>query len=99
MNPPIYGSSTCTPPYYRTSGPGHTKDCRRIEVAQKAIRKLLNADTTDSAINTNDETALGVKFGFMKFSYGPTLVKSIGTPYSQIWNAVNASFPGGGRLW
>ena len=65
---PKYGDSACNGPFYKASGTGHTLNCSRVAIAKRAIFDIL--DNNDSGgINSQDETSLGVRFGYMRF-YG-----------------------------
>jgi len=104
---PIYGDSACNGPFYKTSGTGHTTNCSRLAIAKRAIFDILD-DTDNGVINTQDETSLAVRFGYMRF-YGcgndtgtsyhggcNTLIKTFNTAYNQINTAVQSEGASGG---
>jgi hypothetical protein len=99
---PKFGDAACLSPFYRTSGTGHTIDCSRIAIAKRAIFNVLD-DDNNGTVNADDETSLGLRFGFMRFT-GCTssssdgtnynsgcnqLINGLGTSYSSIWTSVN----------
>jgi hypothetical protein len=104
---PRYGDSTCNGPFYEASGTGHTTNCSRLAIAKRAIFDIL--DNNDSGgINSQDQTSLGVRFGYMRY-YGcgsdtgtdynngcNTKVKDFNTAYDQINNAVQSEGASGG---
>lgn len=61
-----WGDADCVGPFYGSSGSGHTTDCRRIEIAKRAIFGILD-DDRNGVINTQDSNSLGVRIGFMTF--------------------------------
>ncbi len=70
-NYPSYSNSSCSGPFYLTSSsPDHPTNCGRLAIAKRSIFDLLD-DNDDSAINSQDETSLGIRFGYMRF-YSPT---------------------------
>ncbi len=89
--------TTCTGPFYRTSGSGHTKDCSRLGIAKRAIFDVLD-DNDNNTIDRADEQNLNIRFGYMRF-YGCSsddtggsyssgcnmLIRGIGSKYSQIY--------------
>ncbi len=90
-----------------TSG-GCTKDCSRLAIAKRSIFNILD-DNNDNTINSTDETSLGVRLGYMRFtncsaddtgnSYTGgcnSLVKTIGSSYSSINTSVSAESASGG---
>ena len=101
---PIYGDSTCsdTTGFYKTSSGTHTTDCSRVAIAKRAIKNVLD-DDNNGTVNTDDETSLGLRFGFMRFTdcnsssgdgtnYNSgcnRLINGLNTPYSTIWTSVN----------
>ena len=96
---PKYSDETCSGPFYRTSREGYSTDCSRIEIAKRAIRYILD-DDGDGTIEEDDETSLGIRFGYMRFTDGNDtggdynsghiqLRKGIGTPYNEIMTSVN----------
>jgi len=100
---PKYSDATCTGPFYRSSGTGHTTDCSRIAIAKRAIFDVLDDDGS-GVINTDDETSLGLRFGFMRFTNCSSssgdgsnyssgcnqLISGLDTHYSSIWSSVNS---------
>ena len=81
----IFGTDqTCTTlgAYNATS---RNVKCSRQEIAKRAIFALLDADG-NGIINADDETALDVRVGYMKFySAAITTPNAIGSRYSQIF--------------
>ena len=106
---PKYGDAACSGPFYRSSGAGHTTDCSRIGIAQRAIFNVLD-DDNNGTINTDDETSLGLRFGFMRFTNCSSssgdgtnyntgcnrLINALNTHYSTIWGSVNGQAASGG---
>ena len=106
---PKYGDAACLGPFYRSSGTGHTTDCSRIGIAKRAIFNVLDDDNTGT-VDTADETSLGLRFGFMRFtncssSSGDNtdynsgcnrLINGLDTHYSTIWSSVNSQTATGG---
>ena len=106
---PKYGDATCSGPFYRSSGTGHTTDCSRIGIAKRAIRNVLD-DDNNGIVDTADETSLGLRFGFMRFtscssSSGDNtnyssgcnrLINGLDTHYSTILSSVNSETATGG---
>ena len=78
----------------------HIHKCTRAEIAKRALFALLDADG-NGTINAADETALGVRLGYMKF-YGTfttdpvlmdesiTIPYPIGSSYSNIYCGENS---------
>jgi hypothetical protein len=66
---PKYSDPSCSGPFYKTSRSGDSTDCSRIAIANRSIFDLLD-DNDDSAINSQDETSLGIRLGFMRFREG-----------------------------
>jgi Tfp pilus tip-associated adhesin PilY1 len=62
----IWGDSTCDGPFYNSSGSGHTVNCSKLAMAQRAIFSVLD-DNADGTINSADQTSAGVRFGYMRF--------------------------------
>lgn len=104
---PKYSNSSCSGPFYRTSGNGYTTDCSRLAIAKRAIFDILD-DNNDNVINTADEQNMNIRFGYMRFyncssssdeqrgiySYSGgcnALIKEIGTKYSRIYCNSNTS--------
>ncbi|MCX5843427.1 MAG: VWA domain-containing protein [Deltaproteobacteria bacterium] len=96
-----YGNSSCTGTFYSTSGTGHTTDCRKIEIAKRALFAVLD-DNNDNVINSSDEGSLKVRVGFMRFRQGDDtagiwssgnsrVLCPIGSAYSRIFCANNTS--------
>jgi Tfp pilus tip-associated adhesin PilY1 len=93
----VYGDSTCSGPFYGSSGTGHNTNCSRREIAKRAIFKLLD-ENGNGTIDGSDETSLNVRIGYMRFydassddtggSYSSgsnKLIWGIGTKYSRIY--------------
>ncbi len=66
---PKYGDTSCSGPFYKTSRSGYSTDCSRIGISKRSIFDLLD-DNNDNAINSQDETSLGIRLGFMRFRDG-----------------------------
>ncbi len=66
---PKYGDVSCSGPFYMTSRTGYSTDCSRIAIAKRSVFGLLD-DNYDNSINTQDETSLGIRLGFMRFRDG-----------------------------
>ena len=62
----IYGNSSCSAPFYSSSGVGHNVNCSRLAIAKRAIFKILD-DTGNSTIDSQDEGSLGIRMGYMRF--------------------------------
>jgi type IV pilus assembly protein PilY1 len=106
---PKYGDATCSGPFYRSSGTGHTTDCSRIGIAKRAIYNVLD-DDNNGTINADDETNLGLRFGFMRFTDCSSssadgtnynsgcnrLINGLDTRYSTMWSSVNSQTANGG---
>jgi hypothetical protein len=108
---PIYGDSTCSDAtgFYKTSSGAHTTDCSRVAIAKRAIKNVLD-DDNNGTVDTDDETSLGLRFGFMRFtdcssSSGDGTnytagcnkkINDLNTPYSTIWSSVNSQTASGG---
>jgi type IV pilus assembly protein PilY1 len=106
---PKYGDAACSGPFYRSSGTGHTTDCSRIGIAKRAIYNVLD-DDNNGTVNTDDETSLGLRFGFMRFTDCSSssgegtnyssgcnrLINGLDTRYSTIWSSVNSQTANGG---
>lgn len=104
---PRYSDLACNGPFYLTSGVGHDTNCSRLSIAKRAIFDILD-DNDNGVINSQDETSLGVRFGYMRF-YGcggdtgtdynsgcNTKIKDFNTAYDQINNAVQIETNSGG---
>jgi hypothetical protein len=100
---PKYGNSTCTEPFYRTSGTGHTTDCSRVAIAKRALFDILD-DNDDNSITSTDEQVLNIRLGYMSFnecsgddtagSYSSgcnALIWEIASKYSRIYCDSNSS--------
>ncbi len=98
---PRYSNSSCTGPFYTSSQTGYTTDCRRVNIARRALFDVLD-DNDDNTINSTDESKLGVRIGYMRFTDGDDtaaaystgnnrLVRPIGSKYSLIYCASNSS--------
>jgi hypothetical protein len=59
-------SDSCTGPFYSSSS-GHPYNCSRLEIAKRALFAVLNNDSSDNVINSNDSNSLGVRIGYMRF--------------------------------
>ncbi|MEN6464338.1 MAG: PilC/PilY family type IV pilus protein [Syntrophaceae bacterium] len=63
---PKYSDSTCSGPFYYSSSGTHTTNCSRLAIAKRAIFSILD-DNQSGTINIQDESSLGVRFGYMRF--------------------------------
>lgn len=90
-----------------TSG-GCTVNCSRLAIAKRSVFSILD-DNDNGNINSQDETSLGVRLGYMRFyncseddtgnSYSDgcnRIVKEINSSYSSINTAVQAESASGG---
>ncbi len=64
---PRYSNASCTGPFYTSSQTGYTTDCRRVNIARRALFDMLD-DNDDNTVNSTDETSLGVRIGYMRFT-------------------------------
>jgi hypothetical protein len=94
----IWGNSSCTGSFYPSSGSGHETDCSRITIAKRALFGVLD-DNQDGSINSQDESSLNIRFGYMRFYDCNTagdsgadynagcnrLIREIGSKYSRIF--------------
>ena len=90
---PLYGTSTCTEPFYTTNDAPHTVRCEKVDIAKYALYALLNDSNTDgfNAINAADMTSLGIRLGLMRYSCGSA---SADTHYSTDGTScINLSWP------
>lgn len=64
-----WANDTCTGTFYASSGVGHTKRCKKIDIAKYALFTLLNDYNADglNKINAADMTSLGIRLGLMRF--------------------------------
>ncbi len=67
---PKYSDASCSGPFYRSArtigGVQYTTDCSRVEIAKRAIRSILDANN-DGLVNSQDETTLSMRMGYMRF--------------------------------
>jgi hypothetical protein len=77
----LYSNSTCSGPFYNTSGTGHSTNCSRYEIARKTIFNILD-DTHNGTLDTSDTTSLNIRFGLGKFQ---------GTDYTHLLN-INSKY-------
>lgn len=63
---PKYSNSACSGPFYRTASEGNNTDCSRLAIAKRAIFGILD-DNQSGKINSQDESSLGIRFGYMRF--------------------------------
>lgn len=91
----IWGNSSCSGTFYSWSGTGHDTNCSRIAIAKRAIFDILD-DNGSGTINSQDETSLNIRFGYMRFTGGNDtggdyssgnnrLIWGIGSKYSRIY--------------
>ena len=106
--PKYAASSSCSDPFYRTSGTGHTVDCSRLAIAKRAMFDVLD-DNDSNTVSNADESSLGIRFGYMRFyncigdepagSYSSgcnSLIRIIGAKYGDVWSSVNGESATGG---
>ncbi|MBM4333497.1 MAG: hypothetical protein FJ117_20140 [Deltaproteobacteria bacterium] len=106
---PQYSNTSCTGPFYtNTSVSGYSTDCSRLAIAKRAIFDVLD-DNDSNTITSADEQTLNIRFGYMRFyncssddtggSYSSgcnSLIRGIGSTYSQIWGNVSGESASGG---
>ena len=111
---PKYSNTTCSGPFYLTQrtigGVEYRTDCARIAIAKRAIKNVLD-DDNNGTVDTADETSLGLRFGFMRFTNCTSSgsddgthyssgcnqkVNDLNTPYSTIWSSVSSQTASGG---
>jgi type IV pilus assembly protein PilY1 len=81
----LYSNSTCSGPFYNTSGTGHSTNCSRYEIARKTIFNILD-DTHNGTLDTSDTTSLNIRFGLGKFQGSNyTHLLDINSKYSLIY--------------
>jgi Tfp pilus tip-associated adhesin PilY1 len=91
----VWGNSSCSEPFYGSSGVGHNVNCSRINIAKRAIFNIMD-DDNNNTINDQDSNSLGVQLGFMRYRDGDDtagdyssgnikLVKAFKTKYSSIY--------------
>jgi Neisseria PilC beta-propeller domain len=96
---PKWSNDTCSGPFYRSSRSGYSTDCSRITIAKRAIKYVLD-DNDDGIVSSEDETSLGIRFGYIRFTdgndtggnYGSgniSLIKALDSSYSSIMTSVN----------
>ena len=62
-----YGNTSCSgTTFYYSPQTGYTTSCRRVDIAKKVIFNVLD-ETSNDTINSYDATALGVRFGYMRY--------------------------------
>ena len=68
---PRFGDASCSGSFFylNNSHAGYTTDCSRLGIARRSVFDLLD-DTGDGTVNTQDETSLGIRLGFMRFRDG-----------------------------
>ena len=87
---PYWGDSeSCSGPFYKTHGTKALGDfntnCRRLEIAKRAIFKFLDADNSGT-IDATDETTLKMRMGYMKFAESCAgITKPVGSSYNDIY--------------
>jgi hypothetical protein len=80
-----YSNSTCSGPFYSTSGTGHSTYCSRYEIARKTIFNILD-DTHNGTLDINDTSSLNVRFGLGKLQGSNyTHLLDINSKYSLIY--------------
>jgi Tfp pilus tip-associated adhesin PilY1 len=99
---PKYSDSTCSGPFYYSSSGTHTTNCSRLAIAKRAIFSILD-DNQSGTINSQDESSLGIRFGYMRYyscSANETsdytsgcnkVARTIGAKYSLIYCGNNTS--------
>jgi Tfp pilus tip-associated adhesin PilY1 len=65
------GDPTCPDPFYKTTGnrtgTKYDTDCSKLAAAKNAIKGILDVAAAFGTIDSNDETALKVRIGYMHF--------------------------------
>lgn len=91
----IWGNSSCSGPFYSSSGTGHDVNCSRLAIAKRAIFNILDDDNSNT-IDIQDSNSLGVQIGFMRYRDGDDtsgvyssgniqLIRPFATKYSTIY--------------
>ena len=105
---PTYSNTSCTGAYYLTSQSGYSTNCTRVEIAKRGIFQILDADKSGGVTNPEDQEALDMRLGYMRFyncgsdtgtDYNngcSKLINEINTSYVTIWSNVNAESANGG---
>jgi type IV pilus assembly protein PilY1 len=62
-----WGNLSCAGTFYGSSGTGHITDCRKVEIAKRAIFSVLD-DNNDNKVDSTDRSSLGVRFGYMRYN-------------------------------
>ena len=88
---PKYSNASCSGPFYRTSRVGYTTDCSRLAIAKRAIRYVLD-DDENGTINEDDETSLGLRFGYMRFTDGNDTGGNYGSGYIQLRKGIDTHY-------
>lgn len=87
----IWGNSSCTAPFYSSSGSGHSTNCSRLAIAKRAIFGILD-DNGDNSVNAADETSLNVRIGYMRFYNGNDTGGNYLSGYNRLSKAIGQSY-------
>jgi hypothetical protein len=87
----IWGNSSCSGTFYSSSGTGHTTDCRRIQIAKRAVFSILD-DNNDSKIDSADASSLNVRVGFMRFKDGNDTAQNWSSGYIKVMCPLGSQF-------
>jgi len=87
----IWGNSSCTAPFYSSSGTGHTTNCSRLAIAKRAIFGIFD-DNGNNSITSADETSLGVRIGYMRFYNGNDTAGDYLTGYNRLSKAIGVRY-------
>lgn len=63
---PRFSNQSCTGPFYTSSQTNFSTDCRRLNIAKRALFNILD-DDGNNVINVQDANSLQVRIGYMRF--------------------------------
>ena len=67
-----YSNASCSGPFYtNNTHAGYTTKCRRIDIAELAVKSILDNDKSGT-VTCADETSLGVRMGYIRFDTSNT---------------------------
>lgn len=66
MNTPYWSNEDCSGPFYFSQTGSYTTDCRRVEIAKRAVFNVLD-DNNDGKIDKLDAESLSIRVGYMRF--------------------------------
>ena len=64
---PKYSNTACTGPFVKTKQGPYQTDCSRLEIAKRGLFAILD-DTGNGILDSQDETALNIRFAYMRFT-------------------------------